>query len=67
LIWLLPILTWNLLALNLGLTAYVFIGAYFEERKLLLEFGESYAEYRKRTPMLIPGLKLPHSSDKSEN
>ncbi len=57
-IWLLPILTWNLLALNIGLTAYIFTGAYFEERKLLLEFGESYAEYRKRTPMLIPGLKL---------
>jgi protein-S-isoprenylcysteine O-methyltransferase Ste14 len=58
LIWLLPILTWNLLALNLGLTAYIFIGAYFEERKLLLEFGDSYAEYREHTPMLIPGLKL---------
>lgn len=61
LIWLLPILTWNLLALNLGLTAYIFIGAYFEERKLLLEFGDSYAEYRQHTPMLIPGLKLPRS------
>jgi protein-S-isoprenylcysteine O-methyltransferase Ste14 len=60
-IWLLPILTWNLLALNLGLTAYIFIGAYFEERKLLLEFGESYTEYRNRTPMLIPGLKLAHN------
>ncbi len=57
-IWLLPILTWNLLALNIGLTAYIFTGAYFEERKLLLEFGESYSEYRNRTPMLIPGLKL---------
>ena len=58
-IWLLPILTWNLLALNIGLTAYVFIGAYFEERKLLLEFGEPYAEYRQRTPMLIPGIRFP--------
>jgi protein-S-isoprenylcysteine O-methyltransferase Ste14 len=57
-IWLLPIMTWNLLALNIGLTAYVFIGSYFEERKLLLEFGEAYSEYRNRTPMLIPGLKL---------
>ena len=28
-IWLLPIMTWNLLALNIGLTAYIFIGAYF--------------------------------------
>jgi protein-S-isoprenylcysteine O-methyltransferase Ste14 len=59
-IWLLPIMTWNLLALNLGLTAYVIIGAYFEERKLLLEFGDAYAEYRQRTPMLIPGLRSPH-------
>jgi protein-S-isoprenylcysteine O-methyltransferase Ste14 len=60
-IWLIPIMTWNLLALNLGLTAYIFIGAYFEERKLLLEFGDAYAEYRQRTPMLIPGLRFPHN------
>lgn len=56
---LIPILTWNLLALNIGLTAYIFIGAYFEERKLLLEFGEPYAEYCLHTPMLIPGLLFP--------
>ena len=56
---LIPILTWNLLALNIGLTAYIFIGAYFEERKLLLEFGEPYAEYCLHTPMLIPGLMFP--------
>jgi protein-S-isoprenylcysteine O-methyltransferase Ste14 len=57
-IWLIPIMTWNLLALIIGLTAYIFIGAYFEERKLLLEFGEEYAQYRRHTPMLIPGLIL---------
>jgi protein-S-isoprenylcysteine O-methyltransferase Ste14 len=57
-IWLLPILTWNLLALNIGLTTYIIIGAYFEERKLLGEFGKPYAEYRRRTPMLIPGLVI---------
>ena len=59
-IWLLPIMTCNLLALNIGLTAYIIVGAYFEERKLLLEFGDAYAEYRQQTPMLIPGLRLPH-------
>jgi len=32
------------------------IGAYFEERKLLREFGEAYAIYKNTTPMLIPGL-----------
>jgi protein-S-isoprenylcysteine O-methyltransferase Ste14 len=64
LIWLLPILSWNLLALNIGLTAYIFIGAYFEERKLLLEFGEAYAEYRRNTPMLIPRIRfLSHRSN----
>jgi methanethiol S-methyltransferase len=53
-IWLLPIMTWNLLALNIGLTIYIIIGAYFEERKLLQEFGDAYSEYRQHTPMLIP-------------
>ena len=60
-IWLLPILSCNLLALNLGLTTYIFIGAHFEEQKLLKEFGEAYSEYRNSTPMLIPGLKLRRS------
>lgn len=67
LIWLLPVLTWNLLALNIGLTVYIFIGAYFEERKLLLTFGDSYAKYRQHTPMLIPGLKFPSSGIKAKN
>jgi protein-S-isoprenylcysteine O-methyltransferase Ste14 len=46
------------LALIIGLSAYTIIGAYFEERKLLLEFGDAYAEYRRKTPMLVPGLRL---------
>ncbi len=56
-IWLSPQMSWNLLGLNLGVTAYLVIGALFEERKLLREFGPAYAEYRRRTPMLLPGLK----------
>lgn len=58
-IWLVPIMTWNVMALDLGLTAYIIVGAYFEERKGLIEFGEAYAEYRKRTPMLVPFLRIP--------
>jgi protein-S-isoprenylcysteine O-methyltransferase Ste14 len=53
-IWLIPVMTWNLLALNIGLTAYIIIGAHFEERKLLREFGNDYLEYKQQTPMLIP-------------
>jgi protein-S-isoprenylcysteine O-methyltransferase Ste14 len=55
-IWLSPVMTVNVLAMNAGLTIYIAVGAVFEERKLLHEFGPVYAEYRKRTPMLIPGL-----------
>jgi protein-S-isoprenylcysteine O-methyltransferase Ste14 len=36
------------------LTAYVIIGTLLEERKLILEFGESYAKYQQEVPMLIP-------------
>jgi protein-S-isoprenylcysteine O-methyltransferase Ste14 len=53
-IWLTPIMTGNLLALNIGLTLYLVIGAIYEERKLVREFGETYIDYQQRTPMIIP-------------
>lgn len=53
-LWANPVVSWNGLAFNLGASAYLVIGALFEERKLLAEFGPAYAEYRRRTPMLIP-------------
>lgn len=59
-LWLTPVMTWNLLALAAGLTGYILIGIPFEERKLLAEFGEAYAEYRKRTPALIPRIRSSH-------
>jgi protein-S-isoprenylcysteine O-methyltransferase Ste14 len=59
-IWLIPVMTANLLALNIGLTMYLIIGALFEERKLVREFGEAYIQYRKNTPMLVP--RPPRSS-----
>lgn len=55
-IWLTPVMTWNVLALNLGLTAYLIIGARFEERKLVREYGEAYQRYQRRTPMFFPRL-----------
>ncbi|NIS81861.1 MAG: isoprenylcysteine carboxylmethyltransferase family protein [Anaerolineales bacterium] len=54
LIWLSPVLTTNLLALNLGFTAYIYIGSLFEEKRLIYEFGEAYLTYQKRVPRLIP-------------
>ncbi len=56
LLWLTPILTRNMLAVYVPLTLYIFAGAYFEERRLLREFGTAYAQYKSRTPMIIPNL-----------
>jgi protein-S-isoprenylcysteine O-methyltransferase Ste14 len=57
LIWLLPVMTKNVLAINIALTIYVVVGAYFEERKLRREFGREYGDYAAVTPMFIPFLK----------
>jgi len=35
-------------------TAYFFIGAYFEEKKLIRRFGNEYIEYAKRTSKIFP-------------
>ena len=56
-IWLAPMMTWNILALNLGLTAYLLIGSIFEEHKLVQQFGAAYEEYRRRTPRIVPGVR----------
>lgn len=56
-LWLSPSVTVNSFIVYGSLTAYILIGAYFEERKLLREFGQEYADYRAVTPMLVPGLK----------
>jgi protein-S-isoprenylcysteine O-methyltransferase Ste14 len=55
-LWLSPSVSQNSLTVYIGSTLYILIGTYFEERKLLREFGEAYAHYKKSTPMLIPGL-----------
>jgi len=55
-IWSTPVMTRNLLVLFFGFSLYLFIGAYFEERRLINEYGEAYALYCKRTPMIIPGI-----------
>jgi protein-S-isoprenylcysteine O-methyltransferase Ste14 len=57
-IWLSPTVSQNSLSIYVGATLYVLVGAYFEERKLLREFGEAYARYKQNTPMLIPGLMI---------
>jgi methanethiol S-methyltransferase len=39
-------------------TIYIVIGTVLEENKLILEFGDSYVEYQREVPMLIPFVKI---------
>jgi protein-S-isoprenylcysteine O-methyltransferase Ste14 len=55
-IWLIPRMSVNFLALNLGLSLYLVLGAMLEERKLVAEYGNAYVRYREQTPMFLPGL-----------
>jgi len=57
-LWLSPQVTVNSFTMYVAATIYILIGAYFEERKLLREFGDVYAEYKSRTPMLVPWLRV---------
>lgn len=66
-IWLFPIMTWNVLAFNLGATIYMMVGTIPEERKLLIQFGKDYAEYRQRTPWLIPRLDMFNQEKPQQN
>lgn len=58
-LWLTPSVSLNSFIVTLAFTLYLLLGMYFEERKLLHEFGRAYADYKSVTPMLIPGFKLP--------
>jgi len=53
-LWLTPWMTTSMLAFCFGATLYILIGSAFEERRLLAEFGQAYADYRRRVPRLIP-------------
>ena len=35
-------------------TGYILVGIYLEERDVVAHFGDLYAGYRRRVPMLIP-------------
>jgi len=45
------------IVVNIVLTVYIIIGTILEEKKLVLEYGETYIQYQKEVPMLIPFIK----------
>jgi protein-S-isoprenylcysteine O-methyltransferase Ste14 len=58
-LWLSPIMTTSTLALVAGLSAYIYIGSFFEERRLAAHFGQVYRDYQRRVPRLLPRPRPP--------
>ncbi|MFT7186531.1 MAG: protein-S-isoprenylcysteine O-methyltransferase Ste14 [Pseudohongiellaceae bacterium] len=52
--WTVPVSTVSHLFFVGGMTLYIFVGLYFEEKDLLREFGVSYKDYMARVKRIIP-------------
>ena len=55
--WAAPVMTVAHLVFAVVTTAYILVAIQLEERDLVDAFGQTYVEYRRRTPMLIPRLR----------
>jgi protein-S-isoprenylcysteine O-methyltransferase Ste14 len=53
-IWSCPDLTVDRLLFNVLWTAWIIVGTVLEERDLVADFGETYRDYQRKVPMLIP-------------
>jgi methanethiol S-methyltransferase len=49
-----PVQTRNSFASAVAIVAYFYIGTFFEERRLVRQFGEAYREYQRRVPRFFP-------------
>ncbi len=52
-----PDMTVGRLAWTTNIILYFWIGTFFEERRLVAQFGDAYREYQQRVPRFIPRLR----------
>ncbi|MCG8315449.1 MAG: isoprenylcysteine carboxylmethyltransferase family protein [Pseudomonadales bacterium] len=57
--WMTPIMSLGHLIFAGTMTLYILIGIRFEERSLVVQFGDAYRDYQKQVPMLLPRLLNP--------
>ena len=55
--WSVPHMTAGHLVFSGGMSLYILVGVYFEEKAMARRFGEDYENYRERVPKFFPGLK----------
>ncbi len=55
--WSVPHMTLGHMVFSLGMTIYIFIGVYYEEKAMIRRFGKDYQDYRQRVPKFFPGMK----------
>lgn len=52
--WSTPHMTAGHLIFSAGMTLYIVIGVYFEEKSMMQRFGEDYEDYKQRVPKFFP-------------
>lgn len=52
--WAIPEMSVGHALFSLAMTVYILVGVAYEEKDLIHHFGETYHDYRRRVPMLIP-------------